>query len=84
MSPANQKLVGGLVGGIGGAILIAALGAVAYRIWGKNRHREEDDGLMDDTYGTSEVKTGAAPASSASPFTNNLEQYHAAGPSQNF
>lgn len=75
-------LIGGIVGGVGGAILIGGLIAVAWRIWGKNRHtNEEDDNLMDDTYGTSEVKGNAAgtAGATANPFQSNLEQYHNPG-----
>jgi hypothetical protein len=41
MSPKTKAVVGGVVGGIGGAILIGGLAIVAWRLWGKKRRARE-------------------------------------------
>lgn len=35
LSTSSKKIIGGVVGGIGGAILVGGLAVVAWRIWGK-------------------------------------------------
>ncbi|KAJ4310152.1 hypothetical protein N0V84_011121 [Fusarium piperis] len=47
MSPKTRNTVIGVVVGIGGAIVVGALGVVAWRIWGRKKHNDEADGLMD-------------------------------------
>lgn len=37
MSPNSKAIIGGVVGGVGGAILLAGLAFVAWRLWGKKR-----------------------------------------------
>jgi hypothetical protein len=41
MSPKTKAVVGGVVGGIGGAILIGGLAIVAWRLWGKKKRARE-------------------------------------------
>ena len=86
MSPSTRKTVIGVVVGIGGAIVLGALGLVGYRIWGRRRHNEETDGLMDYNMGTGGVEKhepsgsiGGSQAQHPSPFQSTLENYHQPG-----
>jgi len=40
----SKKIIGGVVGGIGGAILLGGIALVCWRIWGRKRTPGEDDG----------------------------------------
>lgn len=78
LSDSNKKIIGGVVGGVGGAILLGGIAIVCWRMWGrKKRVTEDDDDLM--------ANTGAAlgdkppPTYQSSPFQSNLEQYHNPG-----
>jgi hypothetical protein len=51
MSPQTKAVVGGVVGGIGGAILIGGLAIVAWRLWGKKK-REQAAAVDDFGMGT--------------------------------
>merc|ERR1711939_657200 len=79
MSSKTRNTIIGVVVGIGGAALLAGLGVVAYRIWGRRKNSDESDGLM--SFGnTGHEKTGsvsAAGTTSTSPFQSTLENYHA-------
>ncbi|KAL2063840.1 hypothetical protein VTL71DRAFT_4334 [Oculimacula yallundae] len=78
MSSKTRNTIIGVVVGIGGAILLAGLGVVAFRIWGRRKNSDESDGLM--SFGnTGHEKTGSSSATGttgASPFTSTLENYH--------
>lgn len=90
MSAKTRNTVIGVVVGIGGFIILGALGLVAWRIWGRKKQAEEADGLMDfnDTpstayhsgYGPVEKsEPGSAGRDSgprATPFQSTLENYH--------
>jgi len=39
----SKKIIGGLVGGVGGAILLGGIILVCWRIWGRKRSSGEDD-----------------------------------------
>lgn len=71
-----------MVVGIGGAIVLGALGVVAWRIWGRKKHSEESDGLMDYNMGTGgglekQEPTGSfAAGNQRTPFQSTLEDYH--------
>ncbi|KAF7194692.1 hypothetical protein HII31_03954 [Pseudocercospora fuligena] len=39
LSTSSKKIIGGVVGGIGGAILVGGLAVVAWRIWGKKKRQ---------------------------------------------
>lgn len=41
MSPQTKSIIGGVVGGIGGAIVIGGLAIVAWRLWGKKKRARE-------------------------------------------
>lgn len=84
MSDQTRKTIIGVVVGVGGAIVLAVAGLFAWRIWGRKKANEENDGLMsynNGAEGKSEVgglnagstQTGAA----RSPFQSTLESYHA-------
>lgn len=84
MPPKTRNTIIGVVVGIGGAILLGAVGMVAYRIWGRRRHSEENDGLMSYDMGSSaggyekhepsHSLTGSG--SQRTPFQSTLENYH--------
>jgi hypothetical protein len=84
MTPKTRNTIIGVVVGVGGAIVIGALALVAWRIWGKKKQAEENDGLMayDNTaYGGAEHKSEishspSASTSQRSPFQSTLENYH--------
>ena len=79
LSDTNKKVVGGVIGGIGGAILLGGLAIVAWRIWGrKKRVSEDDDDLMAGTGSALGDKPNSA-GNNHAPFQSNLEQYHNPG-----
>lgn len=66
--------------GVGGAIVLGALGFVAWRIWGKKKQAEENDGLMEynNQYGNEpKAEVGSAQGTGRTPFQSTLESYHA-------
>jgi hypothetical protein len=46
LSTSTKSIIGGVVGGIGGAILLGGLALVAWRMWG--RRRAKGPGMDDD------------------------------------
>lgn len=86
MSPKTRNTVIGVVVGVGGAIVLGALGLVAWRIWGRKKHTEENDGLMDydmsTTGGVEKSERGSSaggPQAQRTPFQSTLENYHQPG-----
>ncbi|KAG6367351.1 hypothetical protein INS49_001539 [Diaporthe citri] len=84
MSDQTRKTIIGVVVGVGGAIVLAVGGLFAWRIWGRKKANEENDGLMsynNGAEGKSEVgglNAGSIQAGGArSPFQSTLESYHA-------
>jgi uncharacterized membrane protein YebE (DUF533 family) len=63
-----------VVVGVGGVILVGALGFVAWRIWGKKKHNEDEN----DVYDPNENKE--RPSTGETPFRSTLDQYHNPGP----
>jgi len=61
--------------GIGGAILIGALAAVAWRIYGKKKSAYDDD-----IYDPNAKQRESGLADHQTPFQSTLDQYH--GPTQ--
>ncbi|KAJ4147773.1 hypothetical protein LMH87_002279 [Akanthomyces muscarius] len=93
MPAKTRNTVIGVVVGIGGAILLGALGMVAYRIWGRKKQSEEADGLMSydmSTNGYEKHEPSNSISSSnnqRTPFQSTLENYHQpsnVNPSSNF
>lgn len=80
MSTKTRNTVIGVVVGVGGAIVLGALGLVAWRIWGRKKNSEESDGLMDYNMNAASMEK-PEPGSSAghsqqTPFQSTLENYH--------
>ncbi|KAG5983449.1 hypothetical protein E4U54_006240 [Claviceps lovelessii] len=83
MTTKTRNTVIGLVVGIGGAVVVGALGLVAWRIWGRKRHDEEHDVLMNYDMSTSPAppaekseRGGSAGGAQRTPFQSTLENYH--------
>ncbi|OAQ67040.1 Mid2-like cell wall stress sensor [Pochonia chlamydosporia 170] len=86
MSTKTRNTVIGVVVGVGGAIVLGALGLVAWRIWGRKKHNEENDGLMDydmsTTGGVEKSERGSSAGGThpqRTPFQSTLENYHQPG-----
>lgn len=80
MSTQTRNTVIGVVVGVGGAIVLGALGFVAWRIWGKKKQAEENDGLMEynNQYGNdAKAEAGSSAGTGRTPFQSTLESYHA-------
>ena len=76
LSSSSKKVVGGVVGGVGGAILLGGLAIVAWRIWGRNRQTNYGE---DDPMNPAPSSSGQEKSSSDrghSPFRSTLDQYH--------
>ncbi|KAH7389537.1 hypothetical protein DE146DRAFT_635250 [Phaeosphaeria sp. MPI-PUGE-AT-0046c] len=78
LSESNKKVIGGVVGGIGGALLLGGIALVFWRMKKRqNKVTVDDDDLT--------INTGAALGDKPqnghgpSPFQSNLEQYHNPG-----
>jgi len=78
MTKETRNIVIGVVVGVGGAIVLGALGFVAWRIWGRKKQAEEQDNLM--SYGD-KADDGSSPGGTVgharNPFQSTLETYHA-------
>ncbi|KAM7208845.1 hypothetical protein V8F20_000723 [Naviculisporaceae sp. PSN 640] len=75
MTEETRNTVIGVVVGVGGAIILIALGFVAWRIWG--RKKNQDEGLMDySTPNDGKSEVGGS-MSGRTPFQSTLESYHA-------
>uniref|UniRef100_A0A1Y1L9R2 Mid2 domain-containing protein n=1 Tax=Photinus pyralis TaxID=7054 RepID=A0A1Y1L9R2_PHOPY len=86
MSTKTRNTVIGVVVGVGGTIVLGALGLVAWRIWGRKKHSEENDGLMaydmSATGGMEKTERGSSAGGAhtqRSPFQSTLENYHQPG-----
>lgn len=79
MSTKTRNTIIGVVVGIGGAILLGGLFIVAWKIWGRNKKEDENDGLMGGydpvSAGIEKTEGGSAP----NPFQSTLEGYHQPG-----
>ncbi|KAG5927034.1 hypothetical protein E4U42_002683 [Claviceps africana] len=92
MTTKTRNTVIGLVVGIGGAIVVGALGLVAWRIWGRKKHSEEHDVLMEydlSSPGAAEKseRGSSVAGTQRTPFQSTLENYHQptqVNPSSNF
>lgn len=75
----RNTIIGAVVGGVGGAIVLAVIGLVAWRIWGRKKNQEE----VDNSFGTSAYNVAEKPepvagsTNSRTPFQSTLESYHA-------
>ncbi|KAI1258502.1 hypothetical protein F5Y18DRAFT_345747 [Xylariaceae sp. FL1019] len=82
LSPKEKSTVIGVTVGVGGAIVLAALGVLFWRLRSKKRSNEEQEELV--SYGegfggpgAAEKTTEPSPGASRSPFQSTLESYHA-------
>ncbi|KAG9233727.1 hypothetical protein BJ875DRAFT_35224 [Amylocarpus encephaloides] len=77
MSDKTRNTIIGVVVGVGGAAIFAGLFLVAWRIWGRKKKTDENDGLM-GFGGASETKPalGSGSTATATPFQSTLETYH--------
>ena len=87
MPAKTRNTIIGVVVGIGGAIVLGALGLVAWRIWGRKRKNEENEAFMpynNDGYTGLDKAEASSPGAGPqrSPFQSTLENYHqpTAGP----
>jgi len=80
ISPQTRNTIIGVVVGVGGAIVLGGLAFVAFRIWGRKKHQEESDELMDyHSTGTAEKTDTSGSQVGRTPFQSTLESYHAPG-----
>ena len=67
LSPKTKSVVGGVVGGVGGAILLGGLAIVFWRVWGKSRRsRNADNDFVDPQAGAEKTSS----ISDNSPFVS--------------
>jgi len=72
LSTSTKSIIGGVVGGVGGAILIGGLAIVAWRLWGKKKQQQGHDDFLDSQDDSiRREKTG----STGQPFASNAGQY---------
>jgi len=64
-----------VVGGVGGALLLAGLAYTAWRIWGKKKNLHDDD-LYDPNLNQEKLSD----STDQTPFQRTLDQYHQPGP----
>jgi len=80
MSVQTRNTIIGVVVGVGGAVILGALGLVAFRVWGRKKHAEEADGLMAYDVDISAAEKSPRGSSSGNgprnPFQSTLENYH--------
>lgn len=80
MSSNTKAILGGVLGGIGGAILLGGIIVVVWRMWGRRRRNNDFD--ADDVYTTGAAETLNRDKGSSgpqSPFKETLDQYHGHG-----
>jgi hypothetical protein len=78
VSESNKKVIGGVVGGVGGALLLGGIALVFWRMKKRQHKVSADD---DDMTLNTGAALGDKPQNStgASPFQANLDQYHNPG-----
>jgi hypothetical protein len=79
MSPKTKSTVIGVVVGVGGAIVLAGLFVVAWRIWGRRKNEDDSDGLMgfrSGSAGHEKSSSVSGNGAAANPFQSTLENYH--------
>jgi hypothetical protein len=78
LSKSNQNIIGGVVGGVGGALLLGGIALVCWRIWGRKKRVSADDDDLNFNTGSA-LGDKPAPNAANTPFQSNLEQYHNPG-----
>lgn len=77
MSTEQRNTIIGVVCGIGGAIVLGVVGIVAWRVWGRKKSQETDEGAFGSSYTPAEKPEQPGSQSSRTPFQSTLESYHA-------
>ncbi|KAK0717088.1 hypothetical protein B0T26DRAFT_751193 [Lasiosphaeria miniovina] len=77
MSTQTRNTVIGVVVGVGGAIILGGLAFVAFRIWGRKKTPDADDGLMDYNSTADKTTETSGSMTGRTPFQSTLESYHA-------
>lgn len=81
LSNSQEKIVIGVVVGVGGAIILGAVGVVFWRLRRRRRaQHDEDADLMSGTAVGSGTREMAPSPASGTPFRSTLDQYHNPGP----
>jgi uncharacterized membrane protein YebE (DUF533 family) len=70
LSTSSKKVIGGVVGGIGGAIVIGGIALVAWRLWGKKKGQQ----LPQDDYDAGRDSVIQEKRRSSQPFQTNSYQ----------
>ena len=78
LSSSTKATIGGVVGGVGGALLLAGLAYTAWRVWGKKKNLHDDD--MYDPNHQNQEKLSSSTNTDSTPFRSTLETYHQPGP----
>lgn len=87
MTPQTRNTIIGVCVGVGGAIILAAVGVLVWRLRARRRDQDDGEDLVNYGAGTSQFnnagpeKNEPASMSGRSPFQSTLESYHA--PSSN-
>jgi hypothetical protein len=72
----RNKVIGGVVGGVGGAALLGVLLLVAYRIWGRRKNQIDDTDdvlMMGQPFNSSNAEKSDT---GVTPFKSTLESHH--------
>ncbi|KAJ5267006.1 hypothetical protein N7478_009814 [Penicillium angulare] len=82
LSSSDKKIIIGVVVGVGGAIILGAIGVVFWRIQKKRNEAfgDEDADLMGGTAVGAGPREKAPSPGGGTPFKNTLDQYHNPGP----
>lgn len=86
MAPQTKNTIIGVCVGVGGAIVLAAVGVLVWRLRARRRDQDDGEDLVNYGAGTSQFNAGPeknepGSMSGRSPFQSTLESYHA--PSSN-
>ncbi|KAL2355573.1 hypothetical protein BJ546DRAFT_635819 [Cryomyces antarcticus] len=74
LSSKSKSVIGGVVGGVGGAILLGGIALVAWRVWGRRGHRlDEDDELMGSRNDSIQREKVGNRAAANTPFQSTLD-----------
>jgi len=76
MSASTKATIGGVVGGVGGAILLGGIAFAVWRVWGRKKHGDDED----DIYDPNDTVEKTSSSTDQSPFRSTLDQYHTPGP----
>ncbi|PNS19543.1 hypothetical protein CAC42_7387 [Sphaceloma murrayae] len=86
LSAGSKKLIGGIVGGIGGALLLAGIAFVVYKMWGRKKGERvptEEEYFAGSTDSIAAQKerpgSGWGPSSLTSRFAEPLDRYQSPG-----